>query len=94
MHGQNDSSQLEALVASCGVSVKDLYSKYSSKKANVASCDKPPASSSLSNVSRRQLDKLNICSHCNALGLVQVSYNFQNRDVNCDRCDGEGVISK
>lgn len=75
----------------CGVNVNALFKKYSEldsrgEKASTASQNKPSSS--------RKLDSMRICNICNGLGLCQITYSHQIREVNCDNCDGEGTLEK
>jgi len=97
MQGRGDSSRLEALGNSCGVDVQGLFARYSSQKENENATTRGTCTTSTNQTCSNgggQLDNLNICSRCDGLGLVQISYNFQTRDANCDHCNGDGVISK
>lgn len=101
MQGQDGSSYLKALGNSCGVDVQGLFAKYSSQKENATtrgttnrSCSVSRSSNEFSESHSDGGGQLDICSRCHGLGLVQVSYNFQTRDVNCDHCNGDGVIAK
>ena len=39
-----------------------------------------------------KLDRLVLCSRCQGQGMYKKRYNFQERDVNCEVCDGEGIM--
>lgn len=80
--------------AQCGVNVEAIYHKYAgkmvtskdSKKAMKLDEDVPPLRCS-------KLDNLVVCKRCNGLGIIKEHYNHQVKDVNCDECNGDGLIS-
>ena len=76
----------------CGVDVEVLYKKYAAgrsihqgKNGNQSDEDVPPLKLNL-------LDNIIICKRCHGLGLIKEHYNHQVKDVNCNECDGDGVI--
>jgi len=44
------------------------------------------------NTNTDKLDRFRICKECRGYGLVKETYNFQVKDVNCEECDGEGIV--
>ena len=44
------------------------------------------------NTKTDKLDRFRICKECRGYGLVKETYNFQVKDVNCEECDGEGIV--
>jgi len=41
-----------------------------------------------------RLDSMIICSKCHGLGIYKNVYNHHSHDLNCPKCDGEGILSK
>lgn len=39
-------------------------------------------------------DDLRICHVCDGQGIKRVEYNYQIRTINCENCDGEGILWK
>ena len=40
------------------------------------------------------LPELRACHICNGTGVERFSYNFQQREQNCEHCDGEGLVRR
>lgn len=53
-----------------------------------------PDSTAKTSTDSKILDNLLICSRCHGTGLIDHTYNFQVRQLNCEHCDGEGLIQK
>ena len=41
-----------------------------------------------------RLEKVHVCHMCHGSGIMRYMYNFQQREKNCDACDGEGLRRK
>ena len=39
-----------------------------------------------------RLDRLKMCPRCGGQGLHKVHYNYQVKDVNCETCEGQGLL--
>ena len=42
----------------------------------------------------KRLDRLVICGRCQGQGIHKSFYNYQVKDINCDECEGEGLMYK
>jgi len=42
----------------------------------------------------QHLDTIRACSICRGSGIEKYIYNFQERERNCDICDGEGLVRR
>jgi len=77
---------------------KTLYYKYSKLQINSSSNrdDVVTRRAQQSVIKSRSivLDNLIICMDCNGSGLKKMSYNYQVREINCDLCEGEGLLAK
>lgn len=40
------------------------------------------------------LDRIHICQRCHGYGFVKEIYNHQVHEVNCEVCDGAGIVEK
>ncbi len=40
----------------------------------------------------RALDRIHICQRCHGYGIVKEIYNHQVHEVNCEVCDGDGIV--
>ena len=96
-------SSLQAIGQQCGVDVEALYEKYArvSTKRNSAAASSSSAEDATENCNETagssnndtdKLDRLRVCKKCQGYGLVKETYNHQVKDVNCEECEGEGLI--
>ena len=44
-------------------------------------------------IESKKLDSLTICFRCHGYGFIKEEYNHQVKEVNCDVCDCEGLLS-
>ena len=57
-----------------------------------SSTSHPTNTNTNTNTNTDRLDRFRICKECRGYGLVKETYNFQVKDVNCEECDGEGIV--
>ena len=74
----------------CGVDVKGLLQKYSGVTSTASQINAPDRATSASN----KLDRIVICHVCQGYGLVKEIYNHQVKELNCTRCEGDGIVRK
>lgn len=81
--------------AQCGVNVEAIFNKYTNKESKSAE-DKNEAGKLEEVVPPLRcgkLDDLVVCKRCNGMGIIKEHYNHQVKDVNCNECGGDGLIS-
>jgi hypothetical protein len=89
------------LSATAGVDFEALRDKYKDKsasaKASVAST--PEATAEQAQIRAdyeklKNLDSIRACHVCHGSGIEKYQYNFQEKDRNCENCDGEGLVRR
>jgi len=77
---------LQAVGRQCGIDVNAIISKYKNDVEQHSS--KPEEVQSFTN----KFDGLQICEVCKGCGLRKELYNHQVKEVNCEKCEGEGIV--
>ena len=84
---------LQAVGRQCGIDVNAIISKYKNDVEQHSS--KPEEVQSFTNKfdgDRNLVDQLQICKVCKGCGLRKELYNYQVKEVNCEKCEGEGIV--
>lgn len=84
---------LQAAGRQCGIDVNAIISKYKNDVEQHSS--KPEEVQSFTNkFDGDGLDQLQICKLCKGCGLRKELYNHQVKEVNCEKCEGEGIVPR